>query len=270
MAVTYSNKLGELTSKPPLLPIANLNILHAQRQADLQHSLHVAALPILVLKGFDDTDNEIGLSANSAILMGTDGAAEYVEPASSAFQSQQEFISELEHQMQNLGMSTLFSQKMGAETAESKSLSRTDSDSLLSIVSKDLQASLQVAFDLAAQYAGIEAPSVQVDRDFDLQTLDPQQVTQYMGLWQNGAITHSTLLQMLQMGEILPHIDVEAEIEAVEQEKLLNMDMAVAAGTIAAKEEPDETDDPDTEESEMRRELTARLRSQNGLEEDND
>jgi len=270
MAVTYSNKIGELTSKPPLLPIANLNILHAQRQADLQHSLHVAALPILVLKGFDDTDNEIGLSANSAILMGTDGDASYVEPASSAFQSQQEFISELEHQMQNLGISTLFSQKMGAETAESKSLSRTDSDSLLSIVSKDLQASLQVAFDLAAQYAGIEAPSVQVDRDFDLQTLEPQQVTQYLGLWQNGAITHSTLLQMLQMGEVLPHIDVEAEIEAVEQEKLLNMDMAMAAGTIAAEEEPDEADDPDTEESEMRRELTARLRAQNGLEEDND
>ena len=32
-------------------------------------------LPILVLKGFDDQDNEIGLSANSAILMGTDGDA---------------------------------------------------------------------------------------------------------------------------------------------------------------------------------------------------
>ena len=79
-----------------------------------QHSQHVAALPILVLKGFDDQDNEIGLSANSAILMGTDGDASYVEPASSAFQSQQEFVSELEHQMQNLGLSTLFSQKMGA------------------------------------------------------------------------------------------------------------------------------------------------------------
>ena len=257
IAVTYSNKLGELMSKPPLLPIANLNILHAQRQADLQHSLHVAALPILCLKSFDDTDSEIGLSANSAILMGAEGDAFYVEPASSAFQSQQDFISELEHQMENLGMSTLFAQKMGAETAESKQISRSDSDSLLSIVSKDLQASLQVAFDLAAQYANIEAPSVQVDRDFDLQTLDPQQVTQYLGLWQNGAITHKTLLTMLQMGEVLPHIDVEAEIEAVEQEKLLNMDMEVAAGTIADDENPEPAEDY----QEMRQELNARLRA---------
>ena len=256
MAVTYSNKIGELTSKPPLLPIANLNILHAQRQADLQHSLHVAALPILVLKSFDDTDNEIGLSANSAILMGSEGDAYYVEPASAAFQSQQEFISELEHQMQNLGLSTLFSQKMGAETAESKSLSRTDSDSLLSIVSKDLQASLQVAFDLAAQYAGIEAPSVQVDRDFDLQQLDPQQITQYMQLWQNGAITHSTLLQMLQMGEVLPSIDVEAEIEAVETEKLINMDIGLAGSQAT---EPEVAEEAEEEESDARREVKRRL-----------
>ena len=42
--------------------------------------------------------------------------------------------------MSALGISTLFQQKMGAETAESKKMSRTDSDSLLSIVSRDLEA----------------------------------------------------------------------------------------------------------------------------------
>ena len=95
-----------------------------------------------------------------------------------------------------------------------------------------------MAFDLAAAYAGVEAPSIQVNRDFDLQTLDPQQVTQYLGLWQNGAITHSTLLEMLQLGEVLPHIDVEAEIEQVEQEKLFqSMDMALAAGTVTEEED---------------------------------
>ena len=69
LAVTYSGKVSELISVPPLLAIANLNILHAQRQADLQHALHVAALPVMYLKGYEDTDNEIALSANSAILL---------------------------------------------------------------------------------------------------------------------------------------------------------------------------------------------------------
>ena len=98
LAVTYSGKLGELMSKPPLLPVANLNILHSQRQADQQFSLHVAAMPILVLKGWDDSDNEIALSANSALVMSPDGDAKYVEPASQAFQAQQDFITEIEQQ----------------------------------------------------------------------------------------------------------------------------------------------------------------------------
>lgn len=270
LAVTYSNKLGELMSKPPLLPIANLNIRHAQMSADLGHSLHVSSSPILVLKSFEDNDDEIGLSANSAILMGSDGDAFYVEPASSAFDSLQSFISELEQQMESLGISTLFAQKMGAETAESKRLSRTDSDSLLSIVSKDLEASLQIAFDIASTYAGVEAPLIQLDRDFDLQVLDAQQVTQYMSLWQNGAITHSTLLSMLKLGECLPQIDVEREIEMVEQEKLLNLDMAVAAGTVAEEEVEESPPEEEEQESEMRRELTRRLQQQAANAEGND
>ena len=132
-------------SKPPLLPIANLNILHSQRQGDLQHALHVSALPVLVLKGFDDTDNENALSANSALLMGPDGDASYVEPASSAFDAQQSFITELENQMRNLGISTLFNQTYVGETAEAKAMDRSDSDSLLSIVSQDLENALQNA-----------------------------------------------------------------------------------------------------------------------------
>ena len=262
LAVTYSNKVGELMSKPPLLPIANLNILHAQRQADLQHSLHVAALPILVLKSFDDTDNEIGLSANSAILMGSEGDAYYVEPASTAFQSQQDFISQLEEQMQNLGISTLFSQKNTAETAQSKAISRSDSDSLLSIVSKDLQASLQQAFEAAAIYANREAPSIQVNRDFTLQELDSQQVSQYMGLWQNGAITHQTLLEMLQMGEILPNIQIDEEIEMVEQEKLLNFDMDVAGREAVEPEISGEEGESETEVKRRLAEIAARAQQE--------
>ena len=45
--------------------------------------------------------------------------------------------------MRSLGISTLFSQTFVGETAESKQLSRTDSDSLLAVVSKDLERCLQ-------------------------------------------------------------------------------------------------------------------------------
>ena len=262
LCVTYSAKVGELISKPPLLPIAQLNILTAQRLADLQHALHVAALPILTISGWDDTDSTIGLSANSAIVLPPDGSAQYVEPASSAFQSQQDFISHLENQMSNLGLSTLFAQKNAAETADSKKMSRTDSDSMLQIISQDLERCLQDAIDLAGQFLNKEAPKVVIDRDLDLQTLSSDQVNQYQQLWMNGVITIETLLSMLKKGEILPDVDIEGEVEAVSQEKLQSMDIALA-GSEAVEQSPGDSppDKPDEDEgeSEARKEVVRRL-----------
>ena len=48
----YASREGMLLSKPPLQDIASLNITHYQRQADLIHALHIAAMPTLVLEGW--------------------------------------------------------------------------------------------------------------------------------------------------------------------------------------------------------------------------
>ena len=240
LALTYSQKVSDFVSSPPLLSIANLNISHAQRSADLAHSLHVAAMPIMVMKGFDDAPDPAGLSVNNAILLPPEGDAFMVEPASQSFQAQQDFISQLEEQMNSLGISTLFAQKMGAETAESKKMSRTDSDSLLVVVSRDLESMLQTAFEMAAAYVGKEAPLVRLDRDFDLQTLDGNQVGQYLQLYTNNTITLETLLAALKKGEILPDIDVEEEVELVSQEKLDNIVMQQAPAAAAVINESEE------------------------------
>ena len=271
LAVTYSGKISELMSKPPLLPIANLNILHAQRMADLQHALHVSALPILVLKAFEDSDSEIGLSANSALLMGGEGDAFYVEPASSAFEAQQGFITELENQCRNLGISTLFNQTYVGETAEAKAMDRSDSDSMLSVVAQDLERCLQSAIDMAGAYVGRETPLVSVARDFDLQKLDAAQTGQLMSMWTQGAISHELLLSMLQRGEILPDIDIDAEIELIESSKLMGLDLG-AAGGVASEDEDEEAnpgnDGEDQEKSKVRAEVERRLKKLGDDDED--
>jgi hypothetical protein len=251
-------------SVPPLLPLANLNLLHGQRQADLQHALHVAALPVMYLKGYEDNGDEIALSANSAILLPESGDVGYAEPASSAFDSQQAFITELENQMRNLGISTLFSQTYVGETAEAKAMDRSDSDSMLSVVSQDLENALQNAMEMAAAFVGIEAPRVAVSRDFDLQKLDGQQVAQYMSMWTQGAITHQTLLEILSRGECLPDLDIEAEIEMIESNKLAALDLDAAGGIPGEEEEDDEAEDSDSgeeQDSEIRQEVLRRLRA---------
>ena len=269
LAVTYSNKVSELISTPPLLPIANLNILHAQRQADQQFALHVAAMPILVLKAWEDNDDEIALSANSALVMGPDSDAFYIEPASQAFQAQADFLEDLEEQMRSLGISTLFSQTYVGETAAAKQLDRSDSDSMLSVVAQDLEKCLQNAIDMAGAYVNRETPIVSVARDFDLQKLDGPQVAQYLSLWSQGAISHQTLLEMLVRGEVLPDLDIDAEIEAIETSKLVDLDMGAVGGVPTDEEEQDaaEGDEGEEQESEIRQEVVRRMRR---LAEDND
>ena len=267
LAVTYSQKISEFVSTPPLLSIANLNISHAQRNADLAHGLHVAAMPIMVMKGFDDAPDPVGLSVNNAILLPPEGDAFMVEPASQSFEAQQQYLDKLEEQMASLGISTLFAQKQGAETAESKRLSRTDSDSLLSIVSKDLQSMLQSAFEMAAAYVGMEAPLVTLDRDFDLQTLDGAQVGQYLQLWNNGAITQETLLGALKKGEILPDVDVEEEVELTSQEKLDNMLTEMVPGEAAA---PSDAEGREQRDSNIREAAVERMRGVAERREGND
>jgi hypothetical protein len=225
LCITYAHKIAEMVSKPPLLSLANLNISHAQRNADLQHALHVSAMPIMVLQGFDDAPDPAGLSVNNAILLPPEGNAFMVEPASQSFAAQQAYLDRLEDQMTSLGVSTLFTQKYVGETAEAKKLSRTDSDSLVTIISKDVERCLQEAFDIAGEYAGMEAPQVVLDRDFDLQVLEGHQVQQYLELWMQGAIAHETLLRALKKGEILPDLNVAEEVDEAKEEKQENMDM---------------------------------------------
>ena len=78
----------------------------------------------------------------------------------------------------------------------------------------------------------------------------------------NGAITHETLLSMLKKGEILPDVDIESEVEAVSQEKLQSMDIALA-GSEPVEQSPSDSPPGKTEddegESEARKEVVRRL-----------
>ena len=230
LVTLYSNKIDTLVSKPPLLDIAYLNLAHFQRQADLIHSLHVASQPMLVLEGWDDQTKDLAISVNYALAMQPGNKAYYVEPASSAFEAQSAEIKELQMQMATLGISTLSQQKFVAESADARRLDRVDTNSMLSMVSMDLQQTLQGAFNLAAEYLQLEPPKVYVSRDFDIDRLIGQDITALTTLFTSQVIDREEFRDILRQGEILSaglpmHTDDEqlepaesAEEEALEEE----------------------------------------------------
>ena len=201
----YSGKTDTLTSKPPLLDIAYLNLAHFQRQADLIHSLHVASQPMLVLEGWDDQTKDMSISVNYAMATQPGNKVYYVEPASSAFEAQTNEIQELQLQMATLGISTLSQQKFVAESADARRLDRVDTNSMLSMVSLELEQKLQKVFNLSANYLGIEPPEVKISRDFDIERLIGQDITALTSLFDQKVIDREEFRDILVQGEVLPN-----------------------------------------------------------------
>jgi hypothetical protein len=216
----YSNRRGLLISQPPLLDIANLNITHYQRQADLIHALHIAAMPTLVLEGWDDTTGSSTMGVNYAIAMQPGNKAYYVQADATSFDAQMNELESLASQMSTLGVTKLFGQKFVAESAEAKRIDQAQSNSVLSILSQELESCLNQAFAFAARYVGMEPPTVIVDRDFDYYRLIGQDVSVLAQLNEMGKISDTMLLEILRRGEILPDtINVEEEVAAAAADK---------------------------------------------------
>jgi len=204
LVTVYSGKVENLVSKPPLLDIAYLNLAHFQRQADLIHSLHVASQPMLVMEGYDDQTKDLAISVNYAMATQPGNKVYYVEPASSAFEAQSAEIKELQMQMATLGISTLSQQKFVAESADARRLDRVDTNSMLAMVSMELEQKLQKAFNLSAQYVGIEPPEVKISRDFDIERLIGQDITALTSLFDQQVIDREEFRDILVQGEVLP------------------------------------------------------------------
>ena len=204
LVTIYSGKTENLVSKPPLLDIAYLNLAHFQRQADLIHSLHVASQPMLVMEGYDDQTKDLAISVNYAMATQPGNKVYYVEPASSAFDAQSAEIRELQMQMATLGISTLSQQKFVAESADARRLDRVDTNSMLAMVSMELEQKLQKAFNLSAEYVGIEPPEVKISRDFDIERLIGQDITALTSLFDQQVIDREEFRDILVQGEVLP------------------------------------------------------------------
>ena len=210
LVTVYAGKTDTMTSKPPLLDIAYLNLAHFQRQADLIHSLHVASQPLLVMEGWDDQTKDMAISVNYAMATQPGNKVYYVEPAASAFEAQAAEIQELQLQMATLGISTLSQQKFVAESADARRLDRVDTNSMLSMVSLDLEQKVQKAFNLSADYLGLEPPEVKISRDFDIDRLIGQDITALTSLFDQNVIDREEFRDILVQGEVLPNAN-EAE-----------------------------------------------------------
>lgn len=242
LVTVYSNRIATLVSKPPMVEVAQLNISYAQRFCDYHHSIHVGSQPLLYLKGFDpDNETSLGLSVNTAVLLPPDGDIGIVAPPSDAYESQLKCLQTLEEQIRSLGVSVLAKQNVTNAAAEAKRLDRIDTDSIMALVSEDLARAVGDLMRIAGKYAGVEPPLVTIPQDFTNRLLDGNQITAMLQLQMQNQISQTTLLRILQEGEVIPpYVEIDDEIaltkEAVQEDFDLQLEQAEAMGSLEAEQ----------------------------------
>ena len=225
-SVAYSNRVNVLESRPPMEDIAELNLKTYQIQSDLDNQLHISAVPMLAFYGFPQTSEEVSAGPGEAIAFPAEGRAEYIEPDGKSYDAQFKRLSQLEAQINELGLAAVLGQKLSAETAEAKRIDRSQGDSTMQVVAQQMQDMIDNSLLYHARYLGSnEAGSSFVNRDFLGQRLEPQEINSLLQLYTAGTITQETLLRQLHEGEVLgDEFEVEEEIEATQAGGLIDME----------------------------------------------
>ena len=136
-----------------------------------------------------------------------------------------------ERLMAILGSRLLESQKRVSESAEALTLRQAGEGSIVANISSSLSKSMtqilrwvywwsSTAHDLGA--ISSEIVSIELNRDFEMATMTPQEVTALVAAWQAGAISRESLLNLMRRGELLePSRSNDEERAAIEREKPL-------------------------------------------------
>lgn len=213
----YAEREGDLCATPPLTDVAHLNIAHYRRLADFLHSLHIAAIGLLVLEEYDGSEAVTGL--NYAISMLKDHEAYWVKCDAGSFAAQAEMLDRLENEISHLGVTKLLGQKFVAESADAKRIDQQQANCVLAVAAMELESSLNEAFRIASEYNGKEPPKVIITRDFDFYRLLGQDVSVLSDLEEKGQIPIDLFHKILFHGEWIPE-DVDMKQLLTDVKKL--------------------------------------------------
>lgn len=218
-SVFYADRTGYLTSRPPLLDLAYLNVAHYQVSSDHMWSLYKASVPLLYATGIDPGES-LPVGPNVALKFpDVNSKVGYVEHSGEALGQTRTELKDLETRMGTLGLSMLQPDTRVAETAQAKRMDKAEQNSILATAARSMQDAIENAMGYTANFLGEPAGgSVSIRADFDTLTLEPERLRVLNELVTVGNLSIETLWQiMAQGGELPDDFDPEQERQRIGQ-----------------------------------------------------
>jgi len=206
LAVYYAGKTGYIRSQPPLADLAHTNIAHYQTLADHRYCLHIANVPTPWITGYAKDQDQISFGPNAGIrLSAADAKIGYLEPTGASFEHNMSQLQEFKADMAAMGLNMLQRDRRAAETARANEMDQNVEQSALAAAARSLQDCLEAALGFHAKFRRLTTGgSVVINREFEDQTLGPQEVEEYSQLVLRGQWSLRTLWAKLTEGHVNP------------------------------------------------------------------
>ncbi|UOF79499.1 portal protein [Caudoviricetes sp.] len=234
----YGGRTGFMTSVPPLLELAHLNVAHWQSASDQQNILHVARVPILTVTGVDETWT-MTVGSSSAIRLPDQSEMKYVEHTGSAIDAGQTDLDKLEERMRQAGAELLVIAP-GYVTATQVNTENAVGMCVLQRITQGFEDSLDQALQITADWIR-EATGghVTIYNDYGVATLQEASAQLLLSANQAGKLSDETLHSEFQRRGILstdtsweeekdrldqqgPALGVMGEVDPVTGEPVMN------------------------------------------------
>ena len=193
--------------KPPMLDLVDVNIGHYRNSADYEHALYLTAQPTPVAIGAINESNKPSAIGSGAFWILPEGSsAQYLEFSGTGIEAQRNAMSDKEDRMASLGARMIHDGKNRNEAADTAKMRGRGEMSLLTNVVNMAEAGIKRALRIATEWTGGNPDEVEVrlNRDWVETKMDPNTLNAMVKSWQAGAMSHQTLYENLQSGEIAP------------------------------------------------------------------
>ena len=204
--------------EPILEDLINVNLSHYRKSADYENGLHWtgvptpwtqgADVPTVMVNGVEVAAEPLKLGGSVVQNLPAGASMHYLEFGGSGCTQLASAMSADEERMAILGARIISQERKGVESAETARIHRAGENSILAEIASNLSIVFTKLLKIYLEWSsGMEIPedkhSVQFNTDFDVSTLSPGDLTAYVGAWQAGAISKSTLFRNLKEGEII-------------------------------------------------------------------
>jgi hypothetical protein len=244
VAVVYGKKTGFLTSQPPLIDLALLNLKFYQKESDRDHSEHMCGNPIPVFKvGDPESWKVVKAGSGFGIVLNKDEDFMYGEPQGNALEQTAKTLDALRGQMATLGLSVLEGTPQVKGTATEAVLDFTQESSELETIARSAQDAFELCLGFHAKYLGLPSGgSVEIGGELKSARLTRSDIQTYSNMVAANQLTLATLWKIMERAGALPDgfnateeqagLKAQTDAAALDMQKLFNKGGALSVPPV--------------------------------------